>query len=345
MRSALFCLEAVLLMGCVRDPVSIDQAIPVASAKGVYIVNEGTWGRGNASLSYYDLERFQLYNDVFTSVNGRNLGDVANQMVIHGDRGFIVINNSDRVEVIDIQSNISVGTISTGSGTSPWQIVFADDTIGMVTALYDNSVLLLGIRSMSVIGRVPVGSNPEGIAVAAGRAFVANSGLGSGSTVTVIDIASRKAIKTMSVGDNPAGVVPSPDGMIYVVCAGYYDFSNPSNDTPAKLKIIDPLSLSVVDSLFLGDHASTFAVSRDGWGYVPTSSKVLAIDTRARRVVGTFVSGSYYGVGVEDVSGDVYLTDPKNYVLPGEVAIFAANGQFRTKFGTGVIPGSIAFKR
>lgn len=345
MKEGILAVAAVLLLGCVQDPVSVEQAIPVPSAKGVYIVNEGTWGRANASLSYYDLGGFRVYNDVFTSVNGKALGDVANQLVIHGERGFIVVNNSDKVEVFDIQSNKSVGTISTGAGTSPRQIAFADDTTAMVTALYDNSVLIVGTRSMGVIGRIPVGTNPEGIAITAGRAFVANSGLGSGSTVTVVDIASRNVIKTLSVGDNPAGVVLSPDGQIYVVCAGFYDFSDPSNDTPAKLKIIDPHSLTVVDSLFLGEHASILAVSADGRGYVPTSSKVLAIDTRARRVVGTFVVGTYYGVGVEEVSGDVYLTDPKNYVLPGEVAIFAANGQFRTRFLTGVIPGSIAFKR
>jgi YVTN family beta-propeller protein len=345
MKTGLFSVATVLFLGCVHDPVSVEQAIPVPSAKGVYIANEGTWGRGNASLSYYDLDRFQVYNDVFTSVNGKSLGDVANQFVIHGDRGFIVVNNSDKVEVIDIQSNRSVGAIGIGAGTSPRQIAFADDTTAMVTALYDNSVLVLGTRSMSITGRIPVGANPEGIAIAAGRAFVANSGLGSGSTVTVIDIASRTAIKTLPVGDNPAGVVLSPAGDIYVVCAGFYDFTDPSNDTPAKLKIIDPHTLSVVDSLFLGEHATNLVVSADGRGYVPASSKVLAIDTRARRVIGTFVKGAYYGIGVEEVSGDVYLTDPKNYVVPGEVAIFAANGQFRTRFTAGVIPGSIAFKR
>jgi YVTN family beta-propeller protein len=337
---------AVLLSGCVRDPVSVDQAVPIPSAKGVYIVNEGTWGRGNASLSYYDLERFQVFNDVFTSVNGRSLGDVANQLVIHGNLGYIVVNNSDRIEVIDIQSNRSAGTISTGPGTSPRQIAFPNDSLALVTALYDNSVLIVGIQTLGVLGRIPVGSNPEGIAVSNGRAFVANSGLGSGTTVSVIDILGRRVEKTLRIGDNPAGVILSPDGMIYVVCAGFYDFTNPANDTPAKLKVIDPRSESVVDSLYLGGHATTLAVSPDGRGYVPTSGGgVLAIDTRSRRVVGTFATGSYYGVGVEEVTGDVYLTDPKNYVLPGEVLVFAANGQFRTRFSAGVIPGSIAFKR
>jgi YVTN family beta-propeller protein len=335
-----------ILSGCVQDPTSVTPVVPVPSAKGVYILNEGTFGRGNASLSYYDLESFRAYNDVFFAVNNRNLGDVANQMVVRGNRGFLVINNSDKVEVIDLHSNASVGTINVGSGKSPRQIAFAGDTLALVTALYDNSVLLVNTLTFTVTGRIAVGDNPEGIAIANGKAYVANSGFGYGRTLSVIDIASRAVSRTITVGDNPTGVGLSGEGEVFVVCGGAYnDFANPDDDTPAKLAIVSPISDTVVDTILLGEHATTIALSPEGRGYVPLTTKVLSIDTRGRRVVGTFAPKSFYGVGIEEVSGDIYLTDPKDFVQAGEVYIYAANGQLRNRIQVGVIPGSIAFKR
>jgi YVTN family beta-propeller protein len=334
------------LAGCTQNPASISQNVPVPSAKGVYVVNEGTWGRGNASLSYYDLETFQAYADVFGPVNGRSLGDVGNEMVVQNDKGYIVINNSDRIEIIDLRTHRSERTISVPAGSSPRQIAFVGDSILMVTALYDNSVLLFRSDGSKFLGRIQVGANPEGIVVTNGKAYVANSGLGSGNTMSVINLATRTVTSTFTVGDNPAGVALSGDGMVYTVCGGFYnDYMNPDDDTPATVAVVNPATDAVVSSLVIGGHASSIALSPDGRGYVPTTERVVTIDTRSRTVAGTFLTGYYYGVGVEEVSGDVYLTDPKNFVLPGEVLIYAATGQFRTKFAAGVIPGSIAFKR
>jgi YVTN family beta-propeller protein len=340
------CAGLTILVGCTQDPASVSQDVPVPSAKGVYIVNEGTWGRGNASLSYYDLATFRAFSDVFGAVNGRSLGDVGNQMVVRNDKGYIVVNNSDRIEIIDLHTHRSEGTIPVPAGSSPRQIAFVGDSILMVTALYDNSVLLYRLEGGAPLGRIQVGGNPEGIVVANGKAYVANSGLGSGNTMSVINLATRAVTTTMTVGDNPAGVALSGDGMVYVVCGGFYnDYMNPDDDTPATIAVVNPGTDAVITSLVIGGHASTIALSPDGRGYVPTTDRVVTIDTRSRTVAGTFLTGYFYGVGVEEVSGDVYLTDPKNFVLPGEVLIYAATGQFRTKFAAGVIPGSIAFKR
>jgi YVTN family beta-propeller protein len=345
------CLQFVfvpllILPGCVQDPLSVKPVVPVSSAKGVYVVNEGTFGRGNATLSYYDLGSFQVYQDVFASVNGRNLGDVGNQMVVNGTRGYIVVNNSDKIEVLDLQTNRSVGTISVGSGRSPRQMALMSDSLGLVTALYDAAVLVVDLRMMTVVGRIPVGENPEGIVVAGGKAYVANSGFGNGRTMSIVDLSTLSSSKTITVGDNPSGVALSRDGLVYVVCGGSYgDFSNPADDTPARVTVVNPSTDVVVDSIVLGGHASAIALSADGWGYIPTTNGVMTIDTRANRLVGTFVKNAFYGVGVEEVSGDVYLTDPKDFVQPGEIAVYAPNGQLRNRFQGGVIPGSIAFKR
>ena len=144
---ALLGLLISAVAGCVQDPLLTGPEIPAPSAKGVYILNEGLFGRGNASMSYYDLESFRVYNNVFSTVNNKSLGDVGNSIVIRGNLGYIVVNNSHKIEVIDINTNVNVGTIFVGAGRSPRQLAFLDDNRALVTNLYDASVLLIDLKT------------------------------------------------------------------------------------------------------------------------------------------------------------------------------------------------------
>jgi YVTN family beta-propeller protein len=339
-------LLAIALGGCLKDPTGVQPVLPVPSARGLYVLNEGIFGQGNASLSYYDLATLQMTNDLFAAVNGRLLGDVGNQIVSRGKVGYIVVNNSDRIEIIELSTGRSLGAIATGAGTSPRQLAFLNDSLALLTNLYDNSVSILDVQSRAVVQRIPVGNNPEGIALASGKAYVANSGFGVGRTVSVIDVAARQVVRVLAVMDNPAGVAVSPGGCVYVVCGGSYgDFSNPLDDTPARIAVIDPDHDVVRDSILLGGHATSLAIGGDGFGYVPTSERVVKIDTRAHRAVGTFLEGTFYGVAVDEVTGDVYLTDPGSYTQPGKLLVFSAFGEFRAQYTVGLIPGSMAFNR
>jgi hypothetical protein len=348
-RQTVFAFSALVMTfapGCVTDPATVAPVVPVPSAKGVYIVNEGNFGRGNASLSYYDLETFRLYNDVFGAVNGKVLGDVAQGMVIRNGAGYIVVNNSARIEIVSVATNVSLGTIPTGSGTSPWQIVFVNDSIALVSDFYGNQVLVVNTTSRTVTGSIPVGPNPQGIALANGKAYVANNGFGSGKTVSVILLSSMTSLTTITVGDSPSSLVVTPGGVVDVLCGGSYgDYADPNDDTPAKITVIDPASDAIVGTMLIGGHATTMAVGSDGIGYVPSTDEVLRIDTRINAVSGTFVKGFYYGIGVEIVSGDVYLSDPKTYIQPGTVSVYSSDGRLRVQFDAGLIPGSFTFKR
>lgn len=335
----------VATAGCTRDPASNTEP-PPPSSRGMYVLNEGLYLQGNATLSYVDLETHRVTNDVFFAVNGRDLGDAASMIAIRGNLGYIVVSNSHKIEIFDITTNQSVGTIDMGAGRSPLQLAFVNDTLGMVTNLFDSSVVFVDLRNRSLQDRVEVGSNPDGIAVAAGKAFVANTALGEGRTISIINLTTRTLVRTIEVGDNPSQITATPTGLLYILCAGFYgNFGDPSDDTPAKIFVMQPESEVVVDSILIGGHAFKMAFGPSDDGYVPTSDSVVVLDIRFHRVTGTLAQGDYYGVAVDPVSGTIYISDARGFVTPGVVYAYTTSGQRVKEYSVGLIPGSFAFKQ
>ena len=80
---------------------------------GVFIIHEGNFQGGNASLSFLNYFTGIMSNGVFSSANNDvPLGDVGQSMEVHNGKGFIVVNNSGKIEVVDLNGLSSAGTIS-----------------------------------------------------------------------------------------------------------------------------------------------------------------------------------------------------------------------------------------
>ena len=62
------------------------------SIEKVYIVNEGGFGIGNGSVSYYDVMADTVYNNIYQTANGVPLGDVVQSVFVHGDTTYICVN-------------------------------------------------------------------------------------------------------------------------------------------------------------------------------------------------------------------------------------------------------------
>ncbi len=338
---------------CTKAPPTAPELPPLAT-KAIYVVNEGNFGRNNSTLSYYIPDSNRVYQDVFAAVNGRNLGDTGNDMVLYKDRGYIVVNNSQKIEVITLVDNKSVGTIVIPAipvSKSPYRLTILSDTKAYVTNLYDNSVTVFNPTTLAITkDRIPVGNNPQGIAVVNNKVYVCNSGFGLDSTVSVIDPFTDAVIKTIVVGKSPSDIGVDVDGELIVKCDGFSDFVNPNNDTPGSIVVINPLIDAVTATIPLPlatyGHPGRLAVSLTGIGYAIVKGGVMKFGTKTRTVLSNpFVTGSFYSLAVDDVTERVYVTNAKDYIQPGEVIIYDKNAFQVGRFDTGIIPGTIAFKR
>jgi YVTN family beta-propeller protein len=344
----------LLLNGCKKNDSITDAGQLPSAANAVYIVNEGGYNKGNASLTMYLPDAGTAYQDVFASVNGRNLGDVAQDMVIYGKNAYIVVNNSQKIEVVTLETMKSVGTITIPGSKSPYKIAIYSDTKGYVTNLYDNSVTVFNPTSLAIVKeRIPVGLNPQEIILANGKLYVCNSGYGADSTVSVIDPLTDAVVKTIVVGKSPSQIGTSVDGKLIVNCLGEStDYTDPTKGPAGSIVKIDPATQTVTGSLVLPTavygHPSKMAISPLGYAYVAVMGSVLKMETATMTVVNAkfipLTTENIYGMAYDNATNRLYLADAGGFVSAGTVTIYDATGQSVTSFKSGIASSTIVFK-
>lgn len=227
------------------EKVSLPEGL---SAKKIFVLNEGGMGSNNATLDFIRVSSSEYITGAFKKMNpeeGAGLGDVGNDIAVKGNEVWIVVNNSGIVEVISAQDETQIAAIAI---PTPRNIAFDDKyayvtswagayvTYGPDYSVSDSKnprgqVYRIDLKTKKVDGSVEVGYQPEGIAFADGKLYVANSGgiasqlapdFAYDNTVSVIDCSKFQVEETIEVQVNLKNVFATSDGKIYVTTLGNY---------------------------------------------------------------------------------------------------------------------------
>ena len=97
-------LASVLAAACSGSDDGVEEEVFSSSAEGVFILNEGNYNSGNATLSYYNPAAKTVQNGVFQRANGRKLGDTGQSIIIWDGVAYIAVENSGIVWGIDVET-------------------------------------------------------------------------------------------------------------------------------------------------------------------------------------------------------------------------------------------------
>ncbi|MGR3220839.1 MAG: YncE family protein [Candidatus Anammoxibacter sp.] len=119
------------------------------------------------------------------------------------------------------QAGFIQGTRIKTEHPSPFYILVSHDGKTLFTANQSgHSVTIIDAKSKKVLGVIPVGDQPEALALTAdGKTlYVCNA---ESDSVSVIDVAKKTVTKEIKVGDWPCNIKLSKDGTkAYVCCSG-----------------------------------------------------------------------------------------------------------------------------
>ncbi len=321
----------------------------------VFVINEGAFGQANASVTVFYPETGDRTSNVFSTVNERLLGDVANDAQWINCQLHIVVNNSHKIEVIDPNTYQSVRTIfidSDSHGGSPRKILQVAADKAYVTNLFGNNVSVIDLDSGTEIGTIDVGPGPEGIARSGDYAFVSLSGMGQGNEVAVIDIAADELVTRLKVGDNPIHIANAPDGKIWSVATGNYGFDenfqyDPELETFGEIVIIDPVTLEISRRFDTGGHPGKLVFIDEKQALLQLDG-IMMVDVDNLTLIDEHVlerSMHSFGISkaVHDTEPSLYVTVAPDFASSGRVVRYDLSGEAIDSFQAGIGPGPIAF--
>ena len=201
-----------------------------------------------------------------------------------------------------------------------------------------------------------MGFQPDELEIVAGKIYVANSGgymvPNYENTVSVIDLATFKEERRIPIAINLYRVRSDSRGILWISSRGdYYTQSSKiyAYDT-RKQQLVDSIDCPVSNMWLDGD--SLYLVSTQ-WSYVTMKNEVYyaIIDTRSHELVSNnFITDGTdadivipYGVAVNPITKDIFVTDAKDYVSPGRLYCFDRYGKKKWDVRTGDIPAHFAF--
>lgn len=337
MKKKLFILGLLGLVfaSCEKEP----QSDPQPTEAHAYVLNEGSWQHNNASLSLLDPQTGNISNDYFAQQNGRGLGDVAQDAVAYGGKLYVTVSESHTLEVINLANGKSIKTHSFGS-TSPRYMVCEGGNL-YVTA-YDKKVYRFDTASLELTGTCTLAGalQPEGIAAAGGKLYVCSSWESDASwnytfdnKVMVIDAASFTLVQTLTVNENPQRILALGDGRLVVSCGNDYNqpvttvILNPANGQVQDLNVKSSGFDTYGNQLYLYFSYTDYPAP----DYLPVSSyHFKRVDLTSMTVSDITFGGvtfvSPYGLNINPLTGDVYITDSQNFAANGDVHCFSADG-------------------
>lgn len=337
----------MVFQGCGKDDPGEQKVKSVyQSADGVFIVNEGTFMAGNGDLSFYNRKDKKISNNLFFSVNNRPPGDIPQSMTFLNETGYLVVNNSNTVEVFSMKDLKVMKTIQ--GFEMPRQLLIHGN-YAYVSQLGSSSVAKVSLADHSIVQQIDVVKSTDRMVISGNRLFAANWSEyyvpKPNNTVMVVDLTSGTLIDSIHVTKEPNSMVLDANGKLWVLSSGGFL----GEEAPA-LVCIDPSTFQVLKSFVFpapGHYPTLLTRSADGKALYFADTDIFRMDIGAAALPSVPVitaSGKYfYGMGVDPRSGEVYLTDAGDFQHDGMVYRFSAAHQPVDSVTVGINPSGVFF--
>ncbi|MBR1881942.1 MAG: YncE family protein [Muribaculaceae bacterium] len=370
---ALLVLMAATVVACRDEQVILLPEIEnvsqpeYTSVRGFYLLNEANMASNKASLDYYNYASGRYSRNVYERFNPgvvMKLGDVGNDIAIYGNRLYAVINCSNKVEVMDKNSVARIGQIDipncryiqfhkgyayVTSYAGPVDLDLSKQQIGYVAKV--------DTATMQVVDRCLVGYQPDGLAIVNDRLYVANSGgynpNNYENTISVLDLNTFTEVARVPIAINLQYCLADRRGILWISSRGdYYHHASGiyAYDT-RKQRLLGHIDCQTGNVWMDGD--SLYVVGK-GYSKITEDygeSSYIIINTLTMQVVNQrFITDGTdqaiaipYGVAVNPITKDIYVTDAKNYITPGRLYCFGQDGVKKWDVLTGDIPAHFVF--
>ncbi len=320
--SALFAATLLFTTSCRTDD-PIDEPQPKgAYENGIFLSNEGNFGSPTATVSFISND-LSVENKIYSANNGGAvLGDVLQNIGVNGDNAYLILNNSNKIEIVNRYTFKKVATVS-DQVSQPRYIAFAGNNFYVTNSSGSSKfVNVYNSATNAFVKKIDLTSSGERIVEASGKIFVQNASFGSGNKITIINPTSNTVEKEVTVPNGNIKKTISTGGNVYTIA---------STSTDSYIYKLSPTG-AISSTITLTGIANGNNLEIDGTKFFFSSgAKVYAMDLSSTVIpttpVLTLTDNSWsalYGFSVID--GKIYISNANGFTADSTVEIYSTAG-------------------
>lgn len=295
---------------------------------GYLIVNEGNFQSANGSITYLSNDFSTIQENLFKTVNQRSVGDVPQSLAITDKFVFIVVNNSNTIEIVDRKTFKSVNTIS--SNLFNPRFILAKNNKLYVTNGNKAEISVFNAETFEYISSISLNYTAENIVATNDYIYTANGFYSGGTLVEVINPATDKNTEDISF-DNPINGLTSDSNAAYVL---------DTNDKVTNITKIQANTKSV--SKVLSQTNSRYLVADQNQLYYTSGTGIYKLDTNLNTTANKLFDvpnndfSTLYGFNV--INGSIFTSDANGFTDKGKATVYNQTGNILKTFTTGIGP-------
>lgn len=345
MKQLIFITILVLFFSCSKKElgpqcVNCDEnSIIQTSSTDIVIINEGNFGSGSGSITIYNDSSKTVSQNVFYQKNGFNIGNVAQSITQFNSQAYIVINNSNKIEVVDINNFNSIATIT--GFNSPRYFLPINSNKAYVTDLYSNSIQVVDLNSNIITGNINTNGWTEQLLLHNDTVYVCDMTNGN---LLLYNALTDVFIDSVSIGTHPNSLVLDADNKIWILCDGGV------NETLPNLVKFNPSNRSIETSFTfpnINTSPSELKINnnKDKLYFINSDVYTMSVNSTTLPTSALISSNNniYYGLGINPRNSNIYISDAIDYVQNGVIFQYDSLGILIHQFQAGIIPGDFMF--
>lgn len=338
----------MVLAGCDKKPEPPDDP-PVTEGRKALILNEGSYGNGNASLTLYNITTGEVHQDWFANSNsGQVLGDILESAMLIGERIFLVVNNSNKIVVVDRKDFRVQGTIALDQ---PRYILPVSEELAYISTMYHSKVYVINTRTLEIVHTIPMPyQNTEGLLLSGDYAYACSWDKANNKLYKIRTATHRIEDSITLAGYAPHSILRDRQERLWVFGGNkVYDITSSitvlqdnrairSYTFSPEAEIVKPVYNSRNDMLYFINVDYEYKTTQ---GIYKMHTEDTGVPATPIIAAGNFQY--FYQITLDSLTQQLYIADPKGFIQNGDMLIYDLEGRLQQTIPTGLGPSKVLF--
>ena len=335
-------LSVLILPGCVRglsEPDIIDPEL-----KKVFVINQGTPGQNNPSLTVYNPVSNEIIQSAYQLANGRNFSGRPVDMFLSAGDAYILLQNQNGLEVIQTSNYKSRGNLSLQSFSPPDRVALNHvRTRAYISHSTDSIISVINLADLSLMNTIKVPGEPAGLSLVRNLLVITLYNRSEGNSILLYNVNTNEFKNEIEVGMGPFEVMTDFQDRIWVLCEGSFD-----RGIPGSLYRVD--TDLFVASRWIQFPAVAARMTWDGslYIYVIAGRNIQRVFTPNPNQVTSWLQAAegtvLRGIQADGASGEVFTVVNISGQQNGELRHYNRSGELITSTPVGINPHRIIFE-